>query len=184
MIGLLRGKVVYKKAMSFIVDCQGIGFSITVPFPLAKTIEVNSSVALYVQTVISRDEISLYGFENPEQRDIFNTIIGVRGVGAKAAINILSRLSPSEIIKAIDENQVSLFRTIPGIGEKKSEMIVFNLRKSKQTTEGLPDSHKEIVQALLNLGFNRKEINEKLSKVKDWQNKSVTDVIQDILKQR
>lgn len=182
MIGLLHGKIIAKSATNLTIDCNGIGFLVNVPFPFAKSVEINSLSTIYVQAVFSRNGMELFGFSNVEQKEIFNTITNVRGIGARAGINILSRLTPAEIRTAIDENRIELFKAIPGIGPKKAETIVFSLRKSAEETASVPDSHKEIVQALRNLGFSQKEVMQKLSEVIDWDKKSVTDVIQMVLK--
>jgi Holliday junction DNA helicase RuvA len=182
MIGLLTGKVLAKGATSLTIDCNGIGFLVNVPFPYAKSVEVKSMVTIHIQTVFARDSMELYGFSSEHEKEVFNIITSVRGIGARAGINILSRLSPEEISKAINENRIELFRTIPGIGPKKAEMIVFNLRKSAEETLSVPDTHKEIIQALRILGLTQKEVMQKLAEITDWEKKSVTDVIQAVLK--
>ena len=182
MIALLTGKIVAKGATSIVIDCSGIGFFVSVPFPFAKSVEVNSLLTVYTQAVFSRNGMELFGFSNEEEREIFNTITSVRGIGARAGISILSRLTPAEIQTAINENRTEQFRAIPGIGQKKAETIVFNLRKSAEETATIPDTHKEIVQALRNLGFSQKEVMQKLSEITDWSKQSVSDVIQKVLK--
>lgn len=184
MIGLLTGKVIAKSATSMTIDCNGIGFIVNVPFGFTKSVENNSMLTVYIQSVFSRNGVELYGFKNEQEKEVFNTITSVRGVGARAGISILSRMSPAEIIKAINDNQVELFKAIPGIGQKKAETIVFSLRKSREETASIPDTHKEVVQALRNLGFSQKEVMQKLSEINDWEKQSVTDVIQAVLKQR
>jgi Holliday junction DNA helicase RuvA len=182
MIAVLTGKVISKSAMNLVIDCNGIGFDINTPFPFARSVEVNSTITVHIQPVFSRDGMELYGFGTEYDKEVFNTITSVRGIGARAGISILSRLTPDEIIKAINDNQIELFKTIPGIGQKKAETIVFNLRKSAEETAQVPDTHKEVIQALRNLGFSQKEVLQKLSEIPDWIKKPVTDVIHMVLK--
>ncbi len=182
MIAQLTGKVTSKSATSFVIDCNGVGFTVNVPFTYAQTISVNSTITVHVQTVFGRNDMELYGFASEKDKEIFNVITSVRGIGARAGISILSRLSADEVMKAIDLNQVELFKTIPGIGNKKAETIVFNLRKSAEETAAIPDSHKEIISALRSLGFSHKEAMQKISEISDWQKKSVADVIHEVLK--
>ena len=134
-----------------------------------------------------KDAVTAYSLQDSldkceKDKEIFNVITSVRGIGARAGISILSRLSADEVMKAIDLNQVELFKTIPGIGNKKAETIVFNLRKSAEETAAIPDSHKEIISALRSLGFSHKEAMQKISEISDWQKKSVADVIHEVLK--
>lgn len=183
MISTLTGKVIAKGATSITIDCNGIGFLVHVPFPFAKTIVVHSLITIHIQPVFSRNGLELYGFSNEQEKEVFNTITSVSGVGARAGISILSRMTPDQIIRAINENRIESFKAIPGIGNKKAETIVFNLRKTREETAAIPDTHKETIQALRNLGFTQKEVLQKLSDIKDWENKSVTDIIQAVLKQ-
>lgn len=182
MIAQLTGKVTGKTATTVVVDCNGIGFLVHVPFPFAQLIKLNDEITIHVETVFGRNNMELYGFATEKDKNIFNIITSVRGIGGRAGISILSRLSAGEVMKAIDANQVELFKTIPGIGNKKAETIVFNLRKSAEETAALPDSHKEIVLALRSLGLTQKEAMQKISEISDWQKKSVADVIHEVLK--
>lgn len=182
MIAVLHGKIISKSATSLVIDCAGIGFFVNVPFPFAQSVEVNSIITVHIETVFSRDGAALFGFSSEKDKELFNIITSVRGIGARAGISILSRLTSDEITKAIYENRVELFQTIPGIGRKKAETIVFNLRKSAEETVSIPDTHKEIIQALHNLGFSKKEAVQKLSDVRDWAKKSTTELIREILK--
>ncbi len=182
MIAVLQGKVISKGATFFVIDCAGVGFFVNVPFPFAQSVELNSNAMVYVQTMFARNGMELYGFKSEKDKELFNILTSVHGIGGRAGINILSRLTPDEITKAINENRVELFKTIPGIGPKKAEMIVFNLRKSAEETASVPDSHKDLIHALRNLGFSQKEVLQKLSNIPDWTKKSTSEVIQIILK--
>jgi Holliday junction DNA helicase RuvA len=182
MIALLTGKVINKSATSLVVDCGGIGFFVNVPFPFAQSVSTGSAITVHVQAVFSRQGLELYGFGSEKDKECFNTLTDIRGIGARAGISILSRLTPNEVKKAIEENHVELFKTIPGIGSKKAETIVFAVRKSAEETASVPDTHKEIIQALKNLGFSGKEAMQKLSEVPDLSKKSEAEIIQIILK--
>jgi len=182
MIAQLIGKVTSKSATTVILDCNGIGFLVHVPFPFAQSINLNTEITIHIETVFGRNNMELYGFATERDKEIFNIITSVRGIGGRAGISILSRLTADEVMNAIDANQVELFKTIPGIGNKKAETIVFNLRKSAEETASIPDSHKEIVVALRSLGLTQKEAMQKISEITDWQKKSVADVIHEVLK--
>lgn len=182
MIATLHGKVIAKTATSLTIDCAGIGFSVNVPLSLSQSVAINSITLIHIQTIFTRNGIEFYGFKSEHEKEIFNVLTSVPGVGGRAAINILSRLSTEEITNAINQNRTEIFKTIPGIGKKKAEMIVFHLRKSVEEKATIPDSHKELIQALRNLGFSNKEAVEKLSKIPDLNKKSLSEAIELILK--
>jgi len=182
MISLLTGKVISKTATSLVIDCSGIGFLVNVPFPFAQSVPINNPITVHIQPVFSRAGMELFGFSSNKDKEFFNSLTSVRGIGARAGISILSRLTPDEATKAINENRVELFKTIPGIGPKKAEAIVFNIKKSSEEAASVPDTHKEIVQALQNLGFSHKEAMQRLSEVTDLAKKSAGEIIQSILK--
>jgi Holliday junction DNA helicase RuvA len=182
MIASLRGKVITRQATSLVVDCNGIGFLVNVPFPFAESVEMDKEIKIYIESVFTRSGMELYGFKTTKDKELFNVLTSIRGIGGRAGISILSRLSPDEITEAIEKNQVELFKTIPGIGQKKAETIVFNLRKSAEESASVPDTHKEVIQALRNLGFSHREAMQKLSNIPDWAKKSLSELIQSILK--
>jgi Holliday junction DNA helicase RuvA len=182
MIATLSGKVISKQATFLVIDCNGIGFLVNVPFPFAQSVELNSAISINIQSVFTRNGMELYGFKSAKDKELFNILTSIRGIGGRAGISILSRLSADEITEAIDKNRVELFKTIPGIGQKKAETIVFNLRKSAEESASIPDTHKEVIQGLRNLGFSVKEALQKLSNIPDWTKKSTSELIQTILK--
>lgn len=184
MIATLAGKVISKTPTSLTIECAGIGFMVYVPVPLSQHVELNQQIKLLIQPVFAHNKIEFYGFATEEEKDIFNNIISVKGVGARAALNLLSRLSPQEIKSAIEARNLQIFKTIPGIGPKKAERIIFYLKKSSEEINRIPENYRELYQALNNLGFSRKEINERLSRIPDWTTKPITEVIQLVLKQR
>lgn len=184
MISLLTGKITHKTATSLIIDCGGIGFLVNVPFPFAQSVLIGSTITIHIQAVFSRQGMELFGFSSEKEKECFNMLTGVRGIGARAGVSILSRMTPAEVANAISENRIELFKTIPGIGPKKAETIVFNLRKSAEETASVPDTHKDIIQALKNLGFSAKEAMQKLSEIPDLAKKSEAEIIQAILKMK
>ncbi|MEO0091960.1 MAG: Holliday junction branch migration protein RuvA [candidate division WOR-3 bacterium] len=182
MISILHGKVVSKNITNVVIDCAGIGFLVNVPFPVAQTLAIDSIATLLVQPIFSHDNLELYGFIKKEERDTFNLLLKVPGVGARAALNILSRLTPEEIHSAISHGKTEVFKAISGIGKKKAEMIIFNLRKSVEETTSTPEVQHTALEALMALGFTRKEALQKLSAIPDVNSKPVAEIIRLVLK--
>ncbi|MCX7785482.1 MAG: Holliday junction branch migration protein RuvA [candidate division WOR-3 bacterium] len=182
MISVLHGRVISKNITSVVIDCAGIGFSVNVPFLVAQSLAIDSIVTILVQPIFSHDNFELYGFLKKEERDTFNLLLKVPGVGARAALNILSRLTPEEIHDAIGKGKTDVFKAISGIGKKKAEMIIFNLRKSVAETSTTPEVQNTVLTALMALGFSRKEALQKLSAIPDVNSKPIAEIIRLVLK--
>lgn len=182
MISILHGKIIAKNITNVVIDCAGIGFLVNVPFSVAQTLAIDSIVTILVQPIFSHDSLELYGFLKKEEQDTFNLLIKVPGVGARAALNILSRLTPEEIHSAITNGKTEVFKAISGIGKKKAEMIIFNLRKSVEETATQPEIQQSALEALMALGFTRKEALQKLSAIPDAHSKPVAEIVRLVLK--
>jgi Holliday junction DNA helicase RuvA len=184
MISILKGKVLQKTPTSLVIDSRGIGFMVYVPVPVSKRTEVGKTTSILIQSIFSRNGLELYGFEKEEEREVFNTLLKIKGVGPRAGLNLLSRLGPQEIKTAIANEDLEIFQTIPGIGPKKAEKIIRHLRKIIEEGTKLPEAARELFQALLNLGFSRQEITSRLSQISNWSEKPLSEVIELILKQQ
>uniref|UniRef100_A0A7C6EE33 Holliday junction branch migration complex subunit RuvA n=1 Tax=candidate division WOR-3 bacterium TaxID=2052148 RepID=A0A7C6EE33_UNCW3 len=177
MISLLRGKIIEKEPTASTIDCQGFGLRVEMPLSTSRKIgEPGSQVELYIKTVINREGISLYGFATKEERNLFNDLTQVPGIGPKAALNLLSRFETEEAKKLIAQGKVETLRTIPGIGPKKAEMIVFKLKEKIETIEPT-DIVDDAVKALIALGISRKEAKERLNKITNISGLTLTEIL-------
>jgi Holliday junction DNA helicase RuvA len=182
MIAFLRGKIIEKEPTVSTIDCQGLGFLIHMPLSTSQKIGENGAeVNLYIETVFSRDGLSLYGFATQGEREVFNIITEVPGIGPKAALNLLSRFEAKEAKKMIAQGKVEMLRSIPGIGPKKAEMIVFKLKDSVAKSDEKPDITSDALKALISLGISRKEANERLQRISNLSGLSLTEILQKAL---
>lgn len=166
MIARLRGVLVESEPTRVVIDCQGIGIELRVPLSTSRQLAVTpGEVVLLVDTYFTRDAVQLYGFAEADERDVFRHLTSVKGIGPRAGLNLLSRLSPSEIMSAIAAGRVDVMKTVPGIGPKKAESIV------KKLQEAVPDARPEssmladAESALVSLGLTHKEARGRLSRV-------------------
>ncbi len=166
MIGMLRGHVVQLRPLSVIVDVNGVGYNVFVPVSLLGFLENNSEVLLHVYTLVKEDRIHLYGFQSLIERDLFEVLLSVSGLGAHSALLLLSHFSPDELFAAVKNADPSLLVRIPGIGRKKAEKIIFEL-KAKEKKLSLfisgadvkSDSRKvDVIAALCSLGFEENRV--------------------------
>ncbi len=178
MIHFIRGKLAILNPGSIVIENNGIGYGLTVPenssFFLAKEGE---EVFAYTSMIVREDDISLYGFSDRETQRMFHRLMSVTGIGAKAAMAILSALPLQELIRAIlFEDAVTLTRA-NGIGKKSAQRIVLELKDKVEAADGLnagtvqaltgspTDARGEAADGLMALGYTKSEALTALSKI-------------------
>lgn len=165
MIALLHGRLVEKHPNQAIVDVSGVGYEVTIPISTyAHLPDTGSEVRLRVHTHVREDAFSLYGFLSQDEKNLFEKLIGVGGIGPGLAIKILSGLAATDLLSAIRKGEVDRLVRIPGIGKKTAERMVLELRDKLPAPAGEEPSSpaaalgtidQDVVSALLNLGCAR-----------------------------
>lgn len=162
MIGYLRGRVLRSSPTALILDVGGVGYRVQVPMSTFYEIERSGEdeLGLYVHTHVREDAIELYGFWTPREKELFEKLIAVSGIGPKLARVILSGMAPDELIAALSDGDVVRLSSIPGIGKKTAERMVLELRdKVQQLAADLPErpaaggDDEDLVSALIHLGY-------------------------------
>lgn len=172
MIAQIQGVLVVKEPTRVVITAGGVGLELNVPLSTSRSLpRCNEEVKLLVVTVVTHAGIILYGFATPREKEVFEILTSVRGVGPKAALNLLSRWSPDEITSAINQGKTDLLRSAPGIGPKKVEAILKRFREqaSAPETASHPSRSPTLIDAenaLISLGLTRKEARERLTKLK------------------
>jgi holliday junction DNA helicase RuvA len=141
------------------VGIGGIGFRVFVPAPLKVSLQVSSKVFLYTYLVVREDALTLYGFENEEDRDFFSMLLGVNGIGPKTALVVLSTMTVDAIRRAVLSEQADIFARVPGVGRKTGQKILLHLQgKIKGGLEAMGgailDVDAEVLEALVGLGYS------------------------------
>lgn len=164
MIAHLRGRLLEKRPNQVIVDVQGVGYDVTIPVSTFYQLgEPPQEVELFIHTHVREDALALYGFRTPGEKQVFEKLIAVSGIGPKLAITILSGLEASELVPAIRRNDVVKLTRIPGVGRKTAERMVLELRDRLLETEaereaapaGFSPVEEDVLSAMLNLGYQR-----------------------------
>ncbi len=128
MISLLRGRIAEKSLGKIVIDIHGVGYGVTVPLSTYYRLpEIGGEAELKIHTHIKDDAIELFGFLTDDEKRIFTMLLGVSGVGPKVATNILSSISPAELVSAISSGELSK-KKIPGIGSKLASRLVTELK--------------------------------------------------------
>lgn len=190
MFAYIKGTLEMKFENYVVIDVGGIGYKI---FMSEKSIEeigsIGEIVKVHTHYHVREDDISLYGFKTNEELKMFELLLGVSGIGAKSAINMLSNITPSSFALAVITNDTSKLVKIPGIGAKSAARIVLELKDKLKTAEATQKENTEIkvaieednkvteaISALQVLGYNRKEIEKALEKI-DKDSLSLEDII-------
>jgi Holliday junction DNA helicase RuvA len=162
MIAHLRGKLIAKHPNQAIVEAAGVGYDVTISVPTFSNLGgVGSEVALHIHTHVREDAIALFGFLSPSEKQLFEKLLSVSGIGPKLAITILSGMAAADMVAAIRSNDVAKLTKIPGIGKKTAERMVLELRDKLKdfgleaaTTPASP-MEEDVLSALTNLGYQR-----------------------------
>jgi Holliday junction DNA helicase RuvA len=163
MIAHLRGKLLLKHPNQIIVEVGGVGYEVNISVPTFSDLpDSGCDVSLHVRTQVREDAISLYGFSRADEKQLFEKLITVSGIGPKLAMTILSGMAAGDLNGAIRGNDVARLTRIPGIGRKTAERMVLELRDKllPTGTEAMPVAtlspvEEDVLSALVNLGYQR-----------------------------
>ena len=167
MIGLIRGRIADKQPNTLIVDVQGVGYEVHVPLSTFYDAgDTGAEVTLRIYTHVREDALQLYGFLTELERQLFEKLIGISGIGPKLAIAVLSGMDPRELMTSVQRGDVARLTGIPGVGKKTSERIVLELRdRLAQLPGAVPADaapidggdrvRSDLLSALQNLGYHR-----------------------------
>ncbi len=160
MIAYIKGKVHSYSKNSAIVDNHGIGYRIHMSNP--SCLILNEEITIYTYQQIREDAHTLYGFVNMEDHDLFLRLISVKGIGAKIAMQALSASSSANIINAIENNNATELKKLPGIGPKAASQIVLDLKGKlveSDTIDNTMDMElQDALEALKSLGYKNNEV--------------------------
>lgn len=160
MIATLRGKVSQVEDNALVVEVGGVGLRVFVPAPLRGRMKAGETAFLYTHLVVRETELSLYGFESQPERDLFNLLLGVDGVGPKVALSVLSTLTIEAVQRAVFSEEPDLLGRVPGVGKKTAQKIVLYLHDRLQPADALQavaamsDTDSEVLAALTALGYS------------------------------
>ena len=173
MITQIKGRLIEKSPTQLVIDCNGIGYSVNISLYTFSKLSEEENIKVFTHLIIKEDSHSLFGFLTKGERELFQLLISVSGVGASTARVMLSSLSPSEIISAIANEKVSIVQSIKGIGLKTAQRIILELKdkilgieNNENDFELIPQEIEEAISALEVLGYSRKQTTKLVSKIK------------------
>lgn len=195
MFDYIRGTVVETRGDHLVLECGNIGYLLTASYNTISKIGGKDEVLIYTHMNVREDGITLYGFYEHEELEMFKMLQTVSKIGPKVAIGMLSTMSPSGLKKAIGLNDCDLLAKAPGIGKKTAQRIVLEL-KDKVSLEDISSAGEieiieadyeqgaegEAVDALVSLGYTRPELQCVIDKI-ETAGKTSEEIIRTVLKE-
>jgi len=192
MITHIEGRLVEKNPAYAIIDCHGVGYLIYITLYTFEKIPNQENIKLFTYFMVREDSQMLYGFYESAEREMFKLLINVNGIGPSAARMILSTLAPDSFQKAVLDDDVNTLKSVKGIGVKSAQRIIIELKdKISKTLVAndvyLPGENKikqEALNALEVLGFTRKQVEKKITRLIEQNSKiSLEELIKLTLKE-
>jgi Holliday junction DNA helicase RuvA len=161
VIGFLTGKIISAKPTQLLLDVNGVGYTVSISINTFEKISGKETASLHIYTNVKEDSISLFGFFKEAEKEMFEILISVSGVGPKSALGLLSGISVENLKHAIIEENVSRIVAVPGIGRKTAERLILELKSKVGVIEdgevaAHPSRKQEAISALTTLGYNIK----------------------------
>ena len=190
MIGYLRGKIISKKPTKLLVDVNGVGYLVNISISTFEKIADKEEVSLYTYLSVRESALDLYGFYTLAEKEMFELLISVSGIGPKSAQSILSGIQIEDLKEALRTGNISRLVSIPGIGRKTAERLMVELRDKADSVSDSSEDFKtgastiryDAITALVNLGYNQKVAERAVRAITDRNpNISIEDLIKETL---
>ena len=198
MIAALTGRLACKSPSQITLDVQGVGYEVFIPLSTFYSLpDIDESASLRVHTHLREDAIQLFGFLTTAEKDAFILLTGISGIGPKLALSVLSTLSVTDLVSAIQAGDMEKLATVPGIGKKSAGRIVLELKDKVERLHGVPTAmapvtgdhssrlHDDALSALVNLGYRAQEAKDIIKRITGSQSTPIPlkDLIRETLKE-
>jgi len=166
VISRLRGKPVARTGEKLVVEVGGVGYAVAVTPTASRVAERGGEVTIETYLHVREDALQLYGFAEPAERELFEHLLAVSGVGPKVALAIVSGSPPADLRRAIALEDTARFEAIPGIGKKTAQRVVLELKEKLGSVAAAPEpGHIGARDALVELGYSVVEAEQALAEV-------------------
>ena len=189
MIAQISGRLIELNPTEVIIDCNGVGYEVKISLNTFSAMGSSDAIKLFTRFIVREDAQILYGFANKEEREMFNHLISVSGIGPNTAMIMLSSLVPEEIAAAIQSEDVRTIQSVKGIGAKTAQRVIVDLKdkmlKMAFSTENIFSGNNtnrfDALTALISLGFEKKSAEKAIDKI-DTGELTVEELIKEALK--
>ena len=167
MYEYLNGELAHILPTAIVVDVHGVGYQVVFANPYRLQDSLKKQIKVLVQQVVREDSITLYGFISNEERELFQRLISVSGIGPKSAMSILANDDTEGFVNAVESGNVTYLTKFPGVGKKTAQQIILDLKGKfevlpEEATKAVVSTNQatleEAKEALLGLGYSAKEI--------------------------
>ena len=167
MYEYLNGELAHILPTAIVIDVHGVGYQVVFANPYRLQNSLKKQIKVLVQQVVREDSITLYGFISSEERELFQRLISVSGIGPKSAMSILANDDTEGFVNAVESGNVTYLTKFPGVGKKTAQQIILDLKGKfealpEETTKAVVSTNQatleEAKDALLGLGYSAKEI--------------------------
>ncbi len=198
MIASLTGRLAFKAPTHLVLDVQGVGYEVFIPLSSYYGLpNLSENTSLSVHTHVREDAIQLFGFLTSQEKEAFVLLTSVSGVGPKLALSVLSALPVSDLVSAIQSENVEKLTTVPGIGNKSASRLVLELKDkvgklhpgplsaNDSPRQGQDVTFDDALSALMNMGYRPQDAKDALKQVKKFNPASIVlkDMIRESLKE-
>jgi holliday junction DNA helicase RuvA len=196
MIALLTGTVAQKNPDTVIVDVNGVGYRVQIPFSTYFELpDKGAPCSLHIHTHVKEDAIHLFGFRSFQEKQCFQLLLSVSGVGPKLARDILSNIQPPDLVAALAQGNLGRLSAIPGIGKKTAERLVLELKDKIRKLDidqpattvavvpGAAELLDDVASALVNLGYKEAQVRKVLDEIGAIGETPMETVLKQALKQ-
>ena len=183
MIAFLEGEVAHKAGTRIVLDVNGVGYDILVPAStVAKLPPVGKRTRVHTRMVVRDDSMTLFGFASTDERELFDLLVTVTGVGPKVALSFLSVLTPDAFRRAVASGDVGALTVVPGVGKKVAQRVVLDLKDKLGGDVIIVDGPlADVREALLALGLSPAEASEAMVGLTPNGDRSVEDLLREAL---
>jgi Holliday junction DNA helicase RuvA len=161
MIAKLTGKIDDIKPTEIILDVNGVGYRLSIPFSTYENIHGKTEISLHVFTYHREDQFRLFGFFTEDEKTLFSILLNISGIGPSMSLSILSGITIPDLILAVKNEESATLVRIPGIGKAKADKLIFELKRKMKKLEAfsvkMPQKssfRNDAVEALISLGFD------------------------------
>ncbi len=165
MIGSLRGRILEVHPSYALVEVQGIGYACRASMPTLSSLQAGEERFLYVYDHVREDVHDLFAFTSHEEKEFFERLLSISGVGPKVALTILSAGSIAVVRQAVMTGNVTLLTSVPGVGKKTAQKIILELKGQLVEDDDVGSEDREVLEALISLGYSASQAREGLKYV-------------------
>nr|WP_297308633.1 Holliday junction branch migration protein RuvA [uncultured Flavobacterium sp.] len=185
MIAFIKGRLVEKSPTEVIIDCNGVGYQINISLHTYAQLPTSENIILHTYFQVKEDSQTLYGFAEKTEKEIFKLLISVSGIGGNTARNMLSHITPKDLISAIAANDYKTIQSVKGIGVKTAQRLVIDLQEKVIKLFNVEElsvvyhntNSEEALSALEVLGFVRKSAEKIVKKIVEQNPDATVELI-------